>query len=420
MNTAPQSERIHITLFGLRNAGKSTLINALAGRSVAIVSDAPGTTTDPVAKAMELGELGPVVLTDTAGLDDVGELGAQRVARSLERLAWTDVALLATPLDRAPEAVERETLDRLVAEGRTVRVAATFADRPAHPDKEAWLQGLDPQRHRGVHRIDGTTGEGVAGLRQALASLRPKEEAGSEESPLEGLVEAGDLLVLVTPIDSAAPKGRLILPQAAVLRDALDRGCHTVVVRETELAGVLKDLTRRPRLVVTDSQAFAQVAEVLPADWPLTSFSILFARKKGELARYQRGLEAVAQMAHMAHMAQTGTPLSLLALEACTHNRTHEDIATVKIPALLGKRTGREVRLQVARELRDVAPEGHFDLAVICGGCMATGRRMQAQLDALEGAGIPVLNFGIFLAWAHGVFPRAVEALGGMEEGPRS
>ena len=425
------AERVHITLFGLRNAGKSSLMNAVAGRTIAIVSPEPGTTTDPVTKSMELGALGAVAMTDTAGLDDEGELGRLRVERSLERLSWTDIALLATPLDRPPEAVEEEALARLSAAGRLLAVVGTFADRDADPSKAAWLESLAGRGLPGmaapprlVLRASGATGEGVPELRAALAGLgSPGEgEAPRESSPLEGLVEAGDLVLLVTPIDSAAPKGRLILPQAEVLRDALDRGAVAAACRETELSAAYAALARRPRLVVTDSQAFAVVAAALPPDQPLTSFSILFARKKGELARFDSGLRRLEELAaaRFVETAEGGAspagaaPLRLLALEACTHSRTHEDIATAKIPKLLAARTGRPVELTVARELSDApVAEGCFDLAAVCGGCMATRARMLAQLDALEEAGVPAVNFGLFLAWAHGAFPRAILPFGG-------
>jgi [FeFe] hydrogenase H-cluster maturation GTPase HydF len=425
MLSTQSGERLHITLFGLRNAGKSSLLNAIAGRTVAIVSEEPGTTTDPVSRPMELGALGAVVLTDTAGLDDEGELGRLRVERSLERLSWTDLALLATPLGRPTTAVEIETCRRLAEGDRPLVVVGTFADAPAEPAKEAWLASLERGeggvRPRFVLRASGKTGEGVDELRKALASLNRAANAGTsglapEPGPLEGLVDRGDLVVLVTPIDSAAPRGRMILPEAAVLRDALDRGCAALVVREADLASSWPMLARRPRLVVTDSQAFAEVVAALPPDQALTSFSILFARKKGGLARFAAGLDFLARLgAEAAAQEASGlprAPLRLLAIEACTHDRTHEDIATVKIPALLAQRSGRKVELSVVRELSDLPVKNGFDLAVICGGCMATRGRMLAQHEALAASDLPVLNFGLFLAWAHGALPRALEVFG--------
>lgn len=426
MNTTPSSDRLHITLFGLRNAGKSSLINALAERNVAIVSDKPGTTTDPVSKAMELGELGPVVLTDTAGLDDEGELGALRVKKSLERLAWTDIGLFVTPLHLPPHEVERQALEKLALSSVPLAIAATHADLPAHPLKASWIAELKEARllHKspllGVVSVSAKTGSGVRELRHLLAKagtaglLAADGKALSEEGGLlEGLAEPGDHLVLVTPIDAAAPKGRLILPQVQVLRDALDRGCFCTVVQPAELPRALSRMTERPRLVITDSQAFREVAWALPPDQALTSFSILFARRKGELGLFRAGLERLEQLRQAAAgMLEAGRPLRLLGIEACTHSRTHEDIATVKIPRLLEERTGRTVALTMLREVLDMPIEGAFDLAVVCGGCMITRRRMLTQLARLEEAGIPAVNFGLFLAWAHGLFPRAVLPLG--------
>lgn len=425
MNSTPSSERLHITLFGIRNAGKSSLINALAERNIAIVSDRPGTTTDPVSKAMELGEMGPVVLTDTAGLDDEGELGMLRVRKSLERLAWTDIGLFVTPLHEPPHAAEYEALEKLGASSVPLAIAATHADLPAHPRKEAWIAELEAGRYLlspllGVARVSTKSGTGVSELRSMFAraassgKLNENRLSCSRETGLlEGLVEQGDHLVLVTPIDAAAPKGRLILPQVQVLREALDRGCSCTVVQPSELARALSALLRSPRLVITDSQAFREVAAILPSEQALTSFSLLFARHKGELSLFRAGLERLANLQSVTGRQTAGTkPIRLLGIEACTHSRTHEDIATVKIPRLLAERTGRQVALTMLREVRDVSIEDDFDLAVVCGGCMITRRRMQTQLARLDEAGIPAVNFGLFLAWAHGLFPRAVLPLG--------
>ena len=455
MTTAPSGERIHITFFGLRNAGKSSLLNSIAGRTVSIVSEIPGTTTDPVSRPMELGSLGAVVLTDTAGLDDVGELGRMRVERSLERLSWTDIAVLATPLHLAPTDLERDSVARLASSGRAFVIVGTFLDGPRNSAKAQWLTELaakegggDGAKPRFVRMASGKTGEGVAELRDALAALGKGPERasdrdpgveiegealGPEPGPLEGLVDRGDLVVLVTPIDSAAPRGRLILPEATTLRDALDKGCVAMVLREHELPAVWPMLAVKPKLVVTDSQAFAQVVANIPPGQPLCSFSILFARKKGELRRYARGIEYLIGLGKGGRGAATGggsapsggpatsssgpatpeTPLRLLAIEACTHNRTHEDIATRKIPEALARLSGRKVELTVTRELSDHPPlPDTYDLAVTCGGCMATRGRMLSQLEALAAAGLPVVNFGIFLAWAGGAFPRALQPAG--------
>ena len=411
MRTVPRSERLQIVIFGLRNAGKSSLLNALADRPIAIVSSKPGTTTDPVSKAMELGALGPVVITDTAGLDDEGDLGALRVEKSLERLSWADVGVFVTALDRVPEQAEMEAYAALANKGKPLIIAATFADRDPRSDKEAWLALLEDSGHApaAIIRTSGITGQGIPELSAALMRIRDCNVTGlGETAPLEGLVSPGDIVILVTPIDSAAPKGRLILPQVEVLRDALDRGCQALVVRETELAEAYANLKRRPRLVVTDSQAFVRVAADLPLDQPLTSFSILFARKKGELSAFHEGLEFLDRSATSMD-APEQKPLRLLILESCTHQRTHEDIGSVKIPALLGKRTGRTVERSLARELPASEELGSYDIAITCGGCMITRGKMIMQLDALRTAGLPVVNYGLFLAWANGLMPRVIE-----------
>ena len=416
MNKTPSSERIHITLYGIRNAGKSALINALAGRTISIVADHPGTTTDPVSKAMEFGSLGPVVLTDTAGLDDEGEVGTLRVRQTLEKLSWSDIVVFVTPVDHPPTAQEKNAFKELKQSKASVLIAANRADLPHNPEKLAWLQQhqdlqtAENRKAAGIVFTSTLTGIGIEELKKTIAALGEQSKF-HEMSPLEGLVKEGDTVLLVTPIDSAAPKGRLILPQVEVLRDALDKGCIAMCVRETELAKTLSVLKQPPALVITDSQAFAIVAKILPQDQPLTSFSILFARKKGELSQYAAGLSALKQLS-----ARKKQNIQLLALEACTHNRTHEDIATVKIPALLAQKTGSAVKVTALREVLDKAPvhegEQGFDLAVVCGGCMATRKKMLVQLKALEEANIPAINFGLFLSWAHGVFPRALQPLG--------
>ncbi|MEI6386901.1 MAG: GTPase [Spirochaetota bacterium] len=449
--TTQYGDRVHIGFFGIRNAGKSSLVNAIAERMVSIVSSLPGTTTDPVSIPMELGALGPVALVDTAGLDDGGEVGSLRVARSLERLSWADIVVLVTPLHRPPTRTEVETLGRVGASTENIVVVGTFSDLEPDPAKEEWLEDLfeaaaeaagaapadespgigqatpspRPFPPRLVLRVSSRTGEGMGELRAALAGLgQARAAAGGpalarEVGPLEGLVERGDLVVLVTPIDAGAPRGRLILPETATLRDALDRGCVALVTRDHELPLAWAMLGKKPRLVVTDSQAFDAVVAAIPGDQSLTSFSILFARKKGELARFATGLHLLARLAAENREKRTNTdnrPFRLLAIEACTHNRCHDDIAAIRIPRELARAIGRPVEVTVSRDLSDTPPAEGYDLVVTCGGCVATAGRMRAQLDALETAGLPVLNFGIFLGWASGVFPRIMEPFAAIGE----
>lgn len=417
MNKTPSSERVHITLYGIRNAGKSALINALAGRTISIVANHPGTTTDPVSKAMEFGSLGPVILTDTAGLDDAGEVGSLRVRQTMEKLSWSDIVIFVTPLDKPPCNSEIKAMEELIQGKASMVIAANRADLPHDPSKLDWLHHVKELRRAGSNASEreivltsSVTRMGIEELKEKIIACAGKSEF-QEPSPLEGLVKKGDTVLLVTPIDSAAPKGRLILPQVEVLRDALDKGCIAFCVRETELAPALATLKEPPALVITDSQAFSIVANIVPHNQPLTSFSILFARKKGELSQFYSGLAALKTLSRIKK-----DKIRLLALEACTHNRTHEDIATIKIPRLLAQRTESEVVVTAVREVLDTVPlaagDPGFDLAVVCGGCMATRKKMLAQLATLEKANIPAINFGLFLSWAHHVFPRALEPFG--------
>lgn len=458
MTGTPRSERIHITLFGCCNAGKSSLLNAITERNLAIVSDQPGTTTDPVAKSMELGALGAVCLTDTAGLDDSSELGSARSGKALAALNACDIAILVTPGNRPPHAAEQAAVERIAAAGKPLLIAQTFCTLPADTEKASWLEKLladgamiptqkpnkttaaEPAhgqaataqsatnsrpRVLAICPVDSPSGKGIAELRGCLADLRAATARQKEEShipdklrlgepgPLDGLVKPGDLVILVTPIDSAAPRGRLILPEAQTLRDALDKDCIAIAVRETQLAVALAALDRAPDLVVTDSQAFAYVAALLPPEQRLTSFSILFARKKGELNSYAKGMQRLDQLAAAATAAaaRPTEPLRLLAIEACAHNRTHEDIATVKIPALMEQRLQRRVELTLSRCIEDELPAGQFDLVLLCGGCMATANTVAQLHGRLEATALPFVNFGLCLAWLNGLYPRAVRSL---------
>lgn len=393
MTGTPRSERVSIALLGLRNAGKSSLANRLLDRPVSIVSDRPGTTTDPVSRPIELGRLGPAVLWDTAGLDDTGELGELRVRRTMDVVGSADVLLFVTPSDRPPDPLEREALAAYRGGRRPFVVAATFSDRPADPEKAAFLAGLD------AVAVDNASGRGANELRERLAGLAELVEP--EAGPLEGLASAGDLVLLVAPIDTAAPKGRLILPQAESVRDLLDRDCAAVVVKETELAQWYRRLPR-PRLVVTDSQAFGSVAASIPEDQPLTSFSILFARKKGDIGTYLDGVEVLESL-------RSGG--RILILEACSHHRQSDDIGTVKIPRLFRELVPGPLEFEHARELPPDEELARCALVVTCGGCMRTRREVMVRLERIRAAGIGVVNYGIFLAWANGLLPRAVEML---------
>jgi [FeFe] hydrogenase H-cluster maturation GTPase HydF len=392
MTGTPRSERVAIALVGLRNVGKSSLVNRLFDRQVSIVSEVPGTTTDPVSRSIELGRLGPAVVWDTAGIDDSGDLGDLRVARTRAVVESADAILFVTRSDRPPSAEEGQTLARLRGGDRPLVVAATFADAAADPGKAAFLAGL------GAVPVDNLSGRGAKELRERLVGLADKLEP--EAGPLEGLVEEGDLVLLVTPMDLGAPKGRLIMPQVESIRDLLDKDCAVVTVKEREL-GEWYGRLPRPRLVVTDSQAFSKVAADIPEDQPLTSFSILFARKKGDIGVYLDGAAALGSM-------RGGR---VLMLEACSHHRQADDLGTVKIPRLFRQLVPGTFEFDYARELPPQGELSRYSLVVTCGSCMRTRREVLVRLDRIKEAGVAVVNYGIFLAWANGLLPRAVEML---------
>ena len=407
-----RGERLHIVFIGICNAGKSSLVNILAGRTLSIVADHPGTTTDPVEKAMEFSGLGPVVLVDTAGIDDETALGTLRRAKTTDALHKADIIIFVTPGNRAPLQCEQIMLQNLQQKAKPIIVAVTFSEMTLNTEKAIWLERFknndasnnilqkNQNKVRGIYFVSNSENTGITSLKQGIASLANCIE--KEQTPLHRLVDKGDCVMLVTPIDSAAPRGRLILPETEVLRDALDRNCSVVTVQPEQLEATYANLIQKPKLVITDSQAFPYTASVLPENQALTSFSILFARKKGEISWFRDGLEMLDRLKYL-------NTINMLAIEACTHNRTHEDIATVKIPAMLTAKTGVPVSVTPIRSLIDKPPDKSFDIAVICGSCMATRTLFTAQIDALHAAGIPVVNFGLALAWGSGLIPRAIE-----------
>lgn len=376
------SHRIRIAFFGRRNAGKSSLINALTGQSLAIVSDVPGTTTDPVSKAMEILPLGPCLVTDTAGLDDEGELGLKRVEKSLAVLELADIAVLAIPAG----AEELES-DRLVREACTKRTVVLIVART----KADLVPGASCGE--GEISLSCKTLEGLEDFRDRLSKSIPQEKS----APLVAdLVERGDIVVCVCPIDAAAPKGRLILPQQQVIRELIDNGASAVVCQPSELKGVVERLGKANiRFVVTDSQAFKEVDAILDKDLDLTSFSIVFARQKGDLAILCEGAAAIRSL-------KDGD--KVLIAEGCTHRRQCGDIGTEKIPRLLEKFTGAKLDFVFASggdfPLDEKDPP---KLVVHCGGCMLTRRAVMNRILRSTEAGVPVVNYGVAIALMNGI-----------------
>ncbi|GAB6164496.1 [FeFe] hydrogenase H-cluster maturation GTPase HydF [Thermostilla marina] len=395
MRAAPKSFRLHIGIFGRRNAGKSSLLNMLTRQETSIVSETAGTTTDPVEKPMELLPLGPVLFIDTAGIDDEGALGEQRVEKTLQVIDRTDLALLVVAEGRWTAFEER--LLQLFYE-REIPVVVVFnkwdLDRP--PDKLA--QDLEERDIPWVATI-ANRGEGLNVLREALIRTAPADFIDTPPI-IADLVSPGDVVVLVVPIDKEAPKGRLIQPQVQTIRELLDADAYAMVVKERELSAALRDLNRPPALVVTDSQAFLKVAADTPPDVPMTSFSILFARQKGDLCRFVEGALAIDDLKPGDHV---------LVAEACSHHPILEDIGRVKIP--------RWLRQYVGGELHFTHVQGHdfpndlrpYRLVVHCGACMWNRREMLSRMMRCRRMGVPVCNYGMTIAYTLGIFDRALQ-----------
>lgn len=388
LNATPAAERVHIAFFGQRNVGKSSVVNAVTGQNIAIVSDIKGTTTDPVYKAMELLPLGPVMIIDTPGFDDEGELGRLRVKKTRQVLNKTDVAVLVIDAAVGPSPADQELIKDFQRRNINYMVVYNKTDLagepPAAAGDEIW--------------VSARTGFNIQTLKEHIARLSLIEEPS--RCIVADLLEPGDLVVLVVPIDSAAPKGRLILPQQQTIRDILEADAAAVVVKETGLRSALAGLGQKPRLIITDSQAFAQVARETPRDILLTSFSILFARYKGSLEITAQGAAAVDRL-------QDGA--RVLISEGCTHHRQCDDIGTVKLPRWMGQHTGKELSFEFTSGTgfpEDLAP---YDLIVHCGGCMLNEREVKYRLQCAREQGVPITNHGILIAYMNGIMPRTLE-----------
>ena len=396
LNTTPQGERVHIALFGRRNVGKSSLINALTGQEVSIVSDVKGTTTDPVYKAMELLPLGPIMIIDTPGLDDEGALGELRVQRTRDVLNKTDVALLVTEAEFGLGACEQDILALVRAKSIPLLVVFNKADLAA--PSEAALQEASEQAKVPVHCVSSVTQDGVEDLKLALAKVVPEE---ADKFQIVGdLLSPSDLVVLVTPIDKAAPKGRLILPQQQVIRDILEADATAVVTKEFELRETLANLGNKPRLVITDSQVFSKVSADTPRDVPLTSFSILFARYKGDLPTLVRG-------AKMIETLKDGD--RILVAEGCTHHRQSDDIGTVKIPRWLRQHTGKQLVFEHTSGMKYPKDLSQYALIIHCGACMLNRREMHYRIQQAKAAGVAIVNYGVLIATMQGILARCLE-----------
>lgn len=395
LNETPNSSRLQIAIFGRRNAGKSSLINALTGQKVALVSEEPGTTTDPVVKAMELLPLGPVALIDTAGIDDTGTLGELRVERTYQVLNRADLVMLVLDSQTGVTDFEVELLHKIRSKRIPVVGVVNKVDWEGYNKAERlkWQEQLQLE----LVEVSAKTGAGVSELKMAIIRNAPNEELGP--SLVGDLFEPGDLVVLVIPIDTAAPKGRLILPQQQVLREILDRGGIGIITKEDRLKETLAHLVKKPALVITDSQAFKKVATDTPPEIPLTSFSILFARFKGDLIELVRGAKALKDI-------QPGD--RVLVAEGCTHHRQCDDIGTVKIPRWLRQLVGGEIEFEWASGMSLPQDLSSYRLVIHCGGCMLNQREMGYRVTLAKEQAVPIVNYGVFIAYAQGAFPRAL------------
>ena len=387
LNSQPSAERIHIGFFGLRNAGKSSVVNAVTGQKLSLVSEVLGTTTDPVQKAMEILPLGPVVVIDTPGVDDEGELGEMRVRRARQTLSKTDVAVLVVDALKGLQPADRELIGLFEARKIPYLIAWNKAD----------LLGEVPAPGERELYVSAATGANIYELKEAIGRLVRQPEA--DKKLVGDLIAPNDLIVLVTPIDAAAPKGRMILPQQQMIRDVLDHNAMNVVVKETQLEAALAALSVKPNMVITDSQAFGPVSRIVPEDVPLTSFSILFARYKGELDEAVRGAAALDRL-------KDGDVV--LISEGCTHHRQCGDIGTVKLPAWLKGYTKKALRFEFTSGGEFPDDPSPYALVVHCGGCMLNEREMKSRIARAREAGVPITNYGIAIAQAHGILRRAL------------
>lgn len=397
LNNTPSAERIHIGIFGRRNAGKSSLINALTGQNLAIVSDVKGTTTDPVLKAMELLPLGPVVMIDTPGLDDTGELGVLRIQKTYQILNKTDIALVVIDATIGMTDADAAILMRIQEKEIPYLLVWNKADQlGTDAELKGDFAGSIPKEHSIL--ISASTGSHIHELKEKLASLVPTQ--GNDRRIVSDLIRPGDFVVLVVPIDKAAPKGRLILPQQQTIRDILDTGATAIVTRDTELSDTLNRLGELPSLVITDSQAFEKVAKLTPPEVPLTSFSILFARYKGNLNTVVNGARALDTLKDQD---------TVLICEGCTHHRQCEDIGTVKLPRWIREHTGKSLNFVFTSGTEFPTDLRPYRMIIHCGGCTLNEREMQFRLKCAEDAGIPITNYGTAIAYMKGILERSIQ-----------
>lgn len=396
LNATPRANRVHIAIFGRRNAGKSSVINAITDQELAIVSEVKGTTTDPVYKSMEILPIGPVVIIDTAGLDDEGDLGELRIKKTLEVLHKTDIAVVVIDAAHGLTEYDHSIIAQVRQKNLPLVVALNKQDEA--PTAKDAVDRLSEELKAPVVPVSAHQKTGIQELKKIIAESLPESE---DKFRIVGdLVSPGDFVVLVTPIDKAAPKGRLILPQQQVIRDILESDAIAIVTKEHELKETLDSLGKKPRLVITDSQVFLKVAADTPRDIPMTSFSILFARHKGDLTELVRGARAIEAL-------QDGD--TVLISEGCTHHRQADDIGRVKIPRWLRQMTGKNLNFEFSAGTQFTEDVQKYRLIIHCGACMLNKAAMDYRIDCAKVFGVPIVNYGVMIGYVQGVLERAIQ-----------
>ncbi|AYD40162.1 [FeFe] hydrogenase H-cluster maturation GTPase HydF [Clostridium fermenticellae] len=396
LNESPRSVRVHIALFGRRNAGKSSIINAITDQDTAIVSDVQGTTTDPVYKSMEILPIGPCVIIDTAGLDDEGELGKLRREKTIEVLNKTDIALVVVDSTIGITDYDKYIIKQI--NDKKLPFILVFNKADISKVRAGYVDSIKNEFNVPAVGVSALTKEGIKELKNQIINIMPEDE--DKFRIIGDLVKPGDFVILVTPIDKAAPKGRLILPQQQTIRDVLESDASAIVTKEYELRETLQNLSKKPRMVVTDSQVFLKVAADTPKDILMTSFSILFARYKGDLVELIKGAKAIKKLKDND---------KVLVAEGCTHHRQSDDIGKVKIPRWIRQITGKKIDFEFSSGNSFTNEIKKYSLIVHCGGCMLNRTSMLYRINMAKEFGVPIVNYGILIAYVQGILDRALK-----------
>lgn len=400
LNSTPKSVRTHIGIFGKRNSGKSSLINALSNQDISIVSDVKGTTTDPVFRPIEILPIGPCVLIDTAGIDDCGELGELRIKKSLDVLDKTDIALLVSDVNSGILKEDLDLIKKFKVKNIPYLIVLNKSDTKKISTRQ--LEEIKEKTSSNVVLSSASTNVGIDKIKEEIIKIIPRNK--NESLLVSDLVEENDLVILVTPIDKSAPKGRLILPQQQVIRDCLDNNAIPIVTKENTLRETLNSISKKPKLVITDSQAFSEVDKETPKDIPLTSFSILFARQKGDLNELIDGANAINNL-------KDGD--TILMAEGCTHHAQDDDIGRIKIPNMLKKKTEKDLNFEFSSGVSFTENINKYSLVVHCGACMMNRKEMLSRIEKAKSHNVPIVNYGILIAFVKGILERSIEIFEG-------